>query len=131
MRAPRRMNTGFQSYNIGRMFAGTRVNSEMVDIHSHLDRTLNYGENVRNIRQQHGITTRNYGLEQHQQRQHEQHRERVRRQDPDRQTGQWQGPGRIAIDMRFQAMRPGKRFSSSGHRYYERRANRCDRGRLL
>jgi hypothetical protein len=70
-------------------------------------------------------------LEQHQQRQHEQQRERVRRQDPDRLTGRWQNPHNIEIDMRFQAQRPGKRFSHSGHRYYERRSNRADRGRLL
>jgi len=127
----RKMNMGMQTFNIGRMLANTRVNSEMVDIHAHIDRTLHYGENLRNIQQQHGITTRNFGLEQHQQRHQEQHQERVRRQDPDRQTGRWQNPHNIMIDRRFQAMRPGKRFSHSGHRYYERRSNRCDVGRLL
>jgi hypothetical protein len=131
MRMPRRMNTGFQSFNIGRMLAGTRVNSEMVDIHSHLDRTLNYGENLRNIQKQHGIQTRNFGLEQHQQRHQEQHQERVRRQDPDRMTGHIQNAHNREIDRMFQAQRPGRRRSAAGNRYYERRENHADRGKLL
>jgi hypothetical protein len=46
-------------------------------------------------------------------------------------TGRWQNPHNIEIDQRFQAMRPGKRFSHNGNRYYERRSNRADKGRLL
>ena len=113
------------------MLAGTKVSTEMFDVKAHIDRTLSYNENVRNIRNLTGITTRNYGLEQHEQRKVEQKREQVRRQDPDRQTGRIQNAHNREIDMRFQAMRPGRRRSQSGHRYYERRENRSDRGKLL
>ena len=34
-------------------------------------------------------------------------------------------------DKRYQALRPGKRVSDSGNIYYENRANRSDRGKLL
>ena len=34
-------------------------------------------------------------------------------------------------DKRYQALRPGKRVSESGNIYYENRANRSDRGKLL
>ena len=128
---PRKMNVPMQEYNIGKMLANTKVQGEMFDIKAHLDRTLNYHENVANIRQQHGITTRNYGLEQHTQNLVERNRERQRRQDKDRQTGRWQNQHNIEIDRYFQAMRPGKRFSRNHRRYYERRANRSDKGRLL
>ena len=131
MRAPRKMNTGLQTFNIGRMLAGTKVNSEMVDISAHLDRTLNYRENRANIQKMNGITTRNFGLEQHQQRQAEQKRERVQRQDPDRLTGRIQNAHNREIDRMFQAQRPGKRHSRNGNTYYERRENRADHGRLL
>jgi hypothetical protein len=56
----RRMNFGMQGFNIGRMFANTKVNSEMFDIKAHLDRTLHYGENVKNIMNMHGIQNRNH-----------------------------------------------------------------------
>jgi hypothetical protein len=36
-----------------------------------------------------------------------------------------------AYDRRFQALKPGKRTSASGNTYYEYRANRSDRGKLL
>jgi hypothetical protein len=127
----RKMNMGMQNFGIGRMLANTRVQGEMFDIKAHLDSTLNYRENADNIRRMHGIQTRNYGVEAMHQRLDEQKRERVRRQDPDRQTGRIQNAHNIEIDRRFQAMRPGKRFSHSGHRYYERRASRSDVGRLL
>jgi hypothetical protein len=128
---PRRMNAGMQEYAVGRMLAGTRWDTEQFDVHAHIDRSLHLGENLANIRQGLGISTRNRGLEQQEQHKHEQARGRVQRQDPNRQTGRWQGPGNIAIDMRFQAMRPGKRFSNTGHRYYERRSNHSDVGRLI
>jgi hypothetical protein len=127
----RKMNMGMQNFGIGRMLANTRVQGEMVDIKAHLDSTLNYRENADNIRKQMGITTRNYGMERMEQRQAERMRERHQRQDPNRQTGRWQNAHNIEIDRRFQAMRPGKRFSRTGHRYYERRASRSDVGRLL
>jgi hypothetical protein len=37
----------------------------------------------------------------------------------------------IKQDKRFQAIKPGKRTSASGNTYYERRANRSDKGKLL
>lgn len=116
-----------QAFNIGRMFAGTKVNTEMFDISAHLDRTLHYGENLRNVQSQMGITTRNFGLEQQERERHEKTRERVQRQDPQRQTGRWQGEHNLMLDRMLHAQRPGKRFSRSGHRYYERRANRSDK----
>lgn len=127
----RRMSAGMQVYNIGRMLAGTRYDSEKYDIHANIDRTLTYSENAANIRMQLGITTRNRGMESIQQRQAELQRERIRRQDTTRQTGPIQTAQGRAMDARFQAHRPGKRYSRTGHRYYERRENRSDRGKLL
>jgi hypothetical protein len=124
----RRMNAGMQAWGIGRMIAGTRVNNEMFDISAHIDRTLSYGENRQNISSMLGINQRNRGLESINQQKQERQRARVQRKDPDRQTGQWQGQFRLEVDRRFQAQRPGKRFSHSGRRYYERRANRSDVG---
>jgi hypothetical protein len=127
----KKMSAGMQMWNIGRMLAGTRHDTEMFDIKAHVDSTLHYGENCKNIMQQLGISTRNRGLEQMEQLQHERSREHARRQDTTRQTGRIQSEHNRLIDMRFQAMRPGKRKSRSGHRYYERRENRSDRGKLL
>lgn len=131
MRIPRKMNMGFQEFNVGRMLADTKVDSEMVDIKAHLDSTLNYHENIENIRKQHGIQTRNYGMERMEQRHAERIRERNQRTDPHRQTEHIQNAHNREIDRMFQAMRPGKRFSRNHRRYYERRENRSDRGRLL
>jgi hypothetical protein len=41
------------------------------------------------------------------------------------------GKTNIAIDRKIQAKAPGKRISKSGNIYYEARANRSDKGRLL
>lgn len=38
---------------------------------------------------------------------------------------------KIDYDKRYQAKKPGKRISKSGNIYYENRANRSDRGKLL
>ena len=38
---------------------------------------------------------------------------------------------KIDYDKRYQAKKPGKRKSKSGNIYYENRANRSDRGKLL
>jgi len=38
---------------------------------------------------------------------------------------------RLDYDKRYQALKPGKRTSASGNTYYQNRANRSDRGRLL
>jgi hypothetical protein len=123
------MARGLQEYQIGVMLAGTRWDSEVFDIHAHTDRSLHLGENLANIRQHLGISTRNRGMEQIEQRKADLQRERARRQqDPNRQTGGIQSVSNRAIDMRFQAMPPGKRFSRTGHRYYERRENHSDRG---
>lgn len=127
----RKMNSKMQEFNIGRMLAGTKWNHEQYDIHANLDRTLSYGENARNIRQQLGISTRNKGLEQLDQKKAEMQRERVRRKDTLRQTGPIQGALGHRLDALLQAQRPGKRFSENGLRYYERRENRSDRGKLL
>jgi hypothetical protein len=124
----RRMNAGMQKYQIGKMLAGTPWDSEKFDIHAHMDRTLHLDENLKNIRSHLGITTRDRGSEMYHQRIAEQARERKRRSDPLFMTG----ISNQVIDMRFQAMRPGKRYShTTQHRYYERRENRADRGRLL
>lgn len=127
----RRMSTGLQNYGIGRILAGTRWDNEKYDIKANIDRTLSYGENAANIRSQLGISTRNRGLETLHQQSDERKRETVRRKDTTRQSGTWQGEHNLMIDRMFQAMPPGKRFSAAGNRYYERRANRSDKGRLL
>jgi len=126
------MNAGLQGFNIGTMLANTRVNGELFDVHAYIDRSLHLDENITNIRRIHGIQTRDYGSEHLEQRRHERAREHARKvADPLWQTGPIQNPFNKDIDRRFQAMRPGKRFSASGHIYYERRENRSDRGKLL
>jgi N-methylhydantoinase B/oxoprolinase/acetone carboxylase alpha subunit len=120
-----------QQYQIGVMLSGTRHDSEMFDIRANLDSSLHLGENLRNIRQQLGISTRNRGMEQMHQHSAEQQRERVRRKDTTRQTGRIQGTLGHHMDAMLQAQRPGKRISRTGHRYYERRENRSDKGRYL
>lgn len=120
-----------QEYGIGRMLGGTKWDSEQYDIKANLDRTLTYGENAANIRKQLGISTRNKGLEQLSQQSEEKERERARRKDSNRQTGPIQSDADKALDELYSAMRPGKRISASGHRYYERRENRSDKGKYL
>jgi hypothetical protein len=124
MANPYRMNAGLQGYNLNRMVSNTRWGD--IDIHAHMDRSLRLDENMKNIRKQFGIQTRQPGLELIEQRKHEQHREQIRRANPDRQTGRIQSAHNIQIDAMLTAMRPGKRFSNTGHRYYEYRANRSD-----
>ena len=131
MAAARRMNAGMQAYGIGRMLANTRHDSEQFDISAHIDRSLHYDENVKNIQRQLGIQTRDRGIEHLQHQQVARAVEHQRRQDTNRQTGQIQNAHNRALDAMIQANRPGKRISSTGHRYYERRENRSDRGRLL
>lgn len=127
----RRMSAGMQGYNIGRMLAGTRWDSEVFDVNAHIDRSLHYDENARNIRSILGIQTRDRNAESLEIRKAEQQRARVQRQDPNRLTGRIQNEHNREIDRRYQAQRPGKRFSASGRRYYERRENRADRGKYL
>ncbi len=127
----RRMSAGMQAYGIGRMLAGTRWSTEQYDIHAAIDRTLTFGENISNIKKQMGIQTRNRGMETIEQRKREQARERIHRQDTTRQTGRIQSERNREMDRKLQARRPGKRISADGHRYYERRENRSDRGKLL
>lgn len=124
----RRMNPGMQQWNIGRMLSNTRWDSQVFDVYSHLDRSLHLGENMANIRQHLGISTRDRGSEMFEQRAAERARDRQRRSDPHYMTG----ISNQEIDRRFQAMRPGKRFSrTTARRYYERRENRADQGKLL
>lgn len=118
----RRMSTGMQAWNIGRMLAGTRVDSEVFDIRAHMDSTLSYSENRKNIQKIAGITTRNRGLEQYHQKTDERTRERTRRQNPMRQVG-FSNEG---MDRLLHAHPPGKRRSANGRRYYEYRQNRSD-----
>ena len=113
------------------MLSGTRWDSEVYDVKANIDRTLTYEENQRNIRSQLGIQTRNRGVEELNQRVAEAQRARQTRQDTLRQTGRYQGEENLLIDRLFQALPPGKRTSASGRVYYERRANRSDRGRLV
>jgi hypothetical protein len=118
----RRMNSGMQAWGIGRMIAGTRVNNEMFDISAHIDRTLSYGENRQNISSMLGINQRNRGLEEYNLDLIEHERARQRRAGGMRQTERG-----LAQDLNLFAMKPGKRISKEGHRYYENRPNRCDR----
>jgi len=39
------------------------------------------------------------------------------------------GKSNIFLDLRYAALKPGKRISASGKRYYEYRANRSDKNR--
>lgn len=128
----RRMNPGMQAFNIGRTIAAnSRHDTDKFDINAHIDRSLHYDENQKNIKKMLGIQTRDRGTEQLHQQAAERQRERARRKDSLRQTGPIQGALGHLMDSRRQAMRPGKRFSESGRRYYERRENRSDRGKLL
>lgn len=130
--AARKMAPGLQAFNIGRMIAThSRHDTDKFDTSAHLDRSLHYDENAANIRKQLGISTRNRGVEQLDQKKAELQRERARRKDSLRQTGPIQGALGHHMDGLIQAARPGKRFSESGRRYYERRENRSDRGKLL
>jgi len=123
------MNNSLQSFNIGRMLSNySRFDTTQFDITAHLDRKLTYGENAANIRKLAGLgSTRNRGLEAHQQMIRERQIEHARRQDTLRQTGRIQNAHNREIDRRRHAERPGKRFSEGGHRYYERRENRSDK----
>lgn len=128
----RRMNIGLQEHNIGQMISNSIREREMVDVRSMMDSTLSYRENRDNISKQLGINQRNRGMEEFQQRGQERQREQQRRaDDPFRQTGRIQNAHNLELDRMQQAMSPGKRFSADGHRYYERRANRSDKGKLL
>jgi hypothetical protein len=118
------MNKSMQMWNLNRMIAdGSRHPTDTIDVRALLDTKLTLSENRKNIAKQIGITTRNYGLEQHTQREDERKRAKAQREDVLRQVGHSFYP---EIDRARSAMRPGKRFSKGGHRYYERRVNRCD-----
>ena len=54
----RKMSSGLQEFNIGRMLAGTRWDTEQFDVKAHLDRSLHADENTRNIRSILGIQIR-------------------------------------------------------------------------
>lgn len=118
----RKMSMGMQGFNIGRMLAGTRIDSEMFDIKAHLDSTLSYTENRRNIQRITGTTTRNKGMEAFTLHTEERARARQRRQNPNRQVGF----SNEALDQLLHAHAPGRRISRTGHRYYEYRQNRSD-----
>ena len=97
------------------------------DTHAHVDSKLTRSENLRNIQKLTGTSTRHRGLEDFHQQTAEAKRARALRKQPLRQTA----VSNEHFDLMYQAMRPGKRFSESGHRYYERRSNRTDKGKLL
>ena len=103
----RRMNKKMQEYGIGMMLAGRGIERDVFDVSAHLDRTLSYSENRRNISDMLGLggTQRDYAGEHY-----------------DRQTGFTN----TEIDRHLTALSPGKRKSNSGRTYYERRANRSD-----
>jgi len=122
----KKMAPGMQIYGIGRMLAGTKYNSEMFDISAHLDRTLTYGENRKNIQGMLGIQTRNKGMEHIHHQEAQRAAEHLRRQAVDRQTGQLQNEHNRLLDAMLHAHKPGKRISATGHVYYERRENRSD-----
>jgi hypothetical protein len=120
----RQMNKQMQMFGIGRMLSGTRVETDMFDIRAHVDPTLSFSENRENISKMLGVNRRNRGLEQHEQAQQERARAKAQREDVLRQVGHSWYP---ELDRARSAMRPGKRVSESGRRYYERRTNRSDR----
>ena len=121
----RTMNPRLQRYNLERIVANSKFSTEMTDIHSMMDSTLHFRENADNIRRQMGISTRNLGMEEHNRSQVEHERDSQRR-NKERPYQSWRG---IEMDMRLAAMRPGRRISAQGNRYYEYRNNRLDRGR--
>jgi hypothetical protein len=123
----RRMSAGLQGYNIGTILAGTRWDNQQFDIHAHIDRSLHYDENVKNIRGILGIQTRQRGVEAIHQHEQERQREHTRRLDTTRQTGQIQNAHNQALDAMLHALHPGRRMSATGHIYYERRENRSDK----
>jgi hypothetical protein len=110
-----RMNVGMQKWNIGRMVAGTRINTEMVDIHALIDSKLHYGENKANIARHLGTHRTS----------HDQSHNRDFHQIAMPET-----PRGYEMDLARKAMPPGKRFvHHPGGRttiYYERRSNRSD-----
>jgi hypothetical protein len=120
----RKMNAGMQIWNLNRMIAdGSRHSTDQVDVKALFDSTLTLSENRRNIAKQIGMTTRNYGLEQHTQREDERKREHIRRQDKNRQVGR----SNLEIDRARSAKAPGKRQAEKSKRfYYEYRQNRTD-----
>lgn len=113
--------------NVARALSGTRWAG--YDVYAHVDSSLHFDENLKNIRRQLGIQVRDRGVEELQIRAAEKARAKKLREDKNRQTGKFSNE---VWDRRFQAMRPGKRFSRiTGRRYYERRENRSDVGKLL
>ena len=118
----RRMNTGMQSFGIGRMLAGTRIDTDVFDIRAHVDSSLHFDENLRNIQHMTGTSTRHRGREQHDLRQAEAMRERKRRSVKYYQVGL----SNEAIDLLRRAKAPGKRTSRTGHVYYEHRRSHSD-----
>lgn len=121
--------SGLGIFNTRRMLSKTKWDLEQIDTQALWDRSLTDRENRSNIASMYGIRSgpdtgsRRLG-------QQEQHRSFLQsfRSDPLYQVGF----SNTEIDRRFQAMPPGKRYSrGTGHKYYERRENRSDRGRLL
>jgi len=120
----RRMSPGMQIFNIGRSLSrNNRFDTEAFDISAHLDRSLHYDENLKNIQRITGQSPRNRGMEQYRQGNEERAREHARRQNKNRQVGF----SNEALDRLLHAQAPGKRRSASGRRYYEYRQNRSDR----
>jgi len=120
-----RMNLGLQLFGIRRSLARAGIDPETFDTAAHIDRSLRYHENVRNIMGMHGKgrRQRDYSQEQEEER----HRQRKARKNKLRQTG----VSNEVYDRRYAAKHPGKRRSRSDRRYYERRSNRSDISRQL
>ncbi len=112
-----------QLWNLNRMVSGSRHSTDTVDVVALMDRKLTLSENRRNISNQIGISTRHQGREQHELRLVEATRERARRANKSYQVG----VSNEAIDRTRKALPPGRRVSSTGHIYYEHRANRSDK----
>lgn len=113
----KRMNPGLQKWQIGRMLSGTRVSSEVFDIHAHMDRSLHLDENIRNIRQLTGQERPGY-----RQRYAPARRATRAESNPHYQVG----TSNYESDRLRRAKIPGTRYGPSG-RYVERRKNRSDR----
>lgn len=117
------MSAGMQEFGIGRSLSrNNRFDTEAFDISAHLDRSLHFDENLKNIQRITGQSSRNRGMEMFHQGNDERARERQRRQNKNRQVG-FSNEG---IDRLLYARPPGKRTSRTGRRYYEYRQNRSD-----
>jgi len=115
-----KIETNMSDKRLRAMLAGAGVDTEVFDVHAHIDRKLTYRENKANLKKLAKVSTAS-GVTRHAQR----YQRATRKDDPFYQlplTG-----GSLAADKKRRAKLPGKRVSKSGKKYTERRRNRSDR----